>query len=87
MPSARGSGGKDRGKDKDKTKIRNKKNDCPHCAAVDQPRLKPHPGLAQSKFPWSKKYKVWRPDWICGKMGIQFKVRDQFSEEMGRKVD
>ena len=82
-----GSRGKDRGKDKDKTKIRNKKNDCPHCAAVDPPRPKPHPSLAQSKCPWSKKYKGWRPEWICGRVGIQFKARYQFSEEMVRKVN
>ena len=43
------SRGRDRGKDKDKTKRKNKKNDFPHCAAVDPPHLKTHPSLAQSK--------------------------------------
>ena len=68
----------------------NEPNDCKHCKAVDPPRRNCPLGNgtgSKSKCLWNPAYKGWRPDWICGRMGIVFKKKGKFSKALGGTKD
>ena len=54
---------------------------CPHCKKYE--RKFAHPWLDDNKCGWNKKYKGWRPEWMCSKLGIKYKPRMEFSRDMG----
>ena len=65
-------------------------NDCKHCKAVNPPRRNCPLGNgtgSKSKCLWNPAYKGWRPDWICGRMGIVFKKKGKFSKALGGTKD
>ena len=65
-------------------------NNCKHCKAIDPPRrncpLRNGDG-SKPKCPWNPAYKGWRPDWICGRMGIVFKNKNKFTKALGGTKD
>eukprot|EP00956_Cyclotella_meneghiniana_P038421 scaffold154279_cov36-Cyclotella_meneghiniana.AAC.1 len=75
----RGNNGQGRSKSRDKAKGIN--NDCPGCKEFK--RRKRHPNINNAKCFWNKKYKGFRPAWICQEMEIPYKGRHKFSSDMG----
>jgi hypothetical protein len=55
--------------------------DCPHC--VLHGRTSKHPWCTFDECYFNKKWKGWRPEWACEKMGKKFKKKKYFSVEMG----
>ena len=59
-------------------------NNCKHCNAIDPPRKNcTVGGGSKAKCLWNPDYKGWRPDWVCGRMGIVFKKKGKFTKELG----
>eukprot|EP00956_Cyclotella_meneghiniana_P004235 scaffold5184_cov39-Cyclotella_meneghiniana.AAC.4 len=75
----RGNNGRGRSKSRDKAKGIN--NDCPGCKEFK--RRKRHPNIDNAKCFWNRKYKGFRPAWICQEMEIPYKGRHKFSSDMG----
>ena len=75
----RSNNGRNRSKSRDKTKSIN--NDCPGCKEFK--RRKRHPNVDNAKCFWNKKYKGFRPAWICQEMEIPYKGRHKFSSALG----
>ena len=48
-------------------------NPCPHCKKYKR-RLQ-HPHVSSNDCFWNKKYKGWRPKWICDEMEICYTPR------------
>ena len=40
----------------------------------------PPKSIPHSKCNYNKKYKGWRPEWVCNKLGIDYKEYDDCSE-------
>ena len=82
---------KDRKKDKKKSSKRDKsrsksrskiKHKCPHCKA--QKRGSEHPKhIPYDKCNWNPEYKGYRMGWVCKILGIDYKPRKEFSQELG----
>ena len=70
-----------RGSSKSRSTPTSINNDCPGC--VEFKRRRRHPNVPNEKCFWNKKYKGFRPIWICDEMDIKYKGRHKFSEEMG----
>ena len=64
---------------KSKSDEKSTKVKCRHCKRAG--RTTPHPRVPESKCNWNKKFQGWRPEWVCSKMKIRYKPRDDFDED------
>ena len=60
-------------------------NPCKHCRKYKRTRL--HPGVPEKKCMWNPKYKGFRFQPMCKKMGIKYKPRRKFPPELGGYPD
>lgn len=72
-------GGKDKARGRDEQTAAN--NPCRHCKKHG--RRNRHPKVVSSKCFWNKKYKGFRPRYVCRKLDIKYKSRDHFASNMG----
>eukprot|EP00956_Cyclotella_meneghiniana_P019414 scaffold33240_cov63-Cyclotella_meneghiniana.AAC.2 len=70
---------RDNSRSKSRSKIKHK---CPHCKA--QKRGSEHPKhIPYEKCNWNPDYKGYRMGWVCKILGIDYKPRKEFSQELG----
>ena len=85
--SARTRKKRDKSKDRGRGRSRSKSTpqginkDCPGCKEFKRRRR--HPNVPNEKCFWNKKYKGFRPKWICDEMELTYKGRLKFPAEMG----
>lgn len=72
---------KGRGRSKSRDTPKSVNTDCPACA--EYKRRRRHPNVPNDKCFWNKKYKGFRPKWICDEMEVKYKGRHKFSADMG----
>ena len=56
-------------------------NPCKHCRKHG--RRNRHPKVSSSKCFWNKKYKGYRPKYVCTQLKIRYKGREEFPEDLG----
>ena len=56
-------------------------NPCRHCRKWE--RRSRHPHATEANCFWNKKWKGFRPQWVCRKMDVRYKARDEFPAELG----
>ena len=70
-----------RSRSKDRRAPSNEPITCPHCKKWN--RTTAHPWLEDDRCGWNKKYKGWRPEWMCHRLGIDYKPKNKFKRSMG----
>jgi hypothetical protein len=56
-----------------------KTNPCPHCKKFK--RRSRHPNKDNNECFWNKKYKGWRPKWVCEEMEMKYVPRHKFDAD------
>jgi hypothetical protein len=80
--NTRGGRGRSRSRDSRGNSSKQSINkDCPHC--TEYKRRKKHPNVPNEQCFWNKKYKGFRPKWICDEMDVKYAGRHKFSSDMG----
>ena len=56
-------------------------NPCPHCRKFRRTSL--HPNVPQEKCMWNEDYKGFRFFSVCERMGLPFRLQEEFPPELG----